>query len=226
MDSGRDSKNSPDDRASLVQDWQRVRSAIEHENDLINQRLTWLLVSQGFIFGAFGVALNKLTEAVHDLALRNDIHALLFALASTGFLTSIFFSRGILTAHLQHNALKLWWEKRVPDKLARERDHPPICGNHPSFGFQIPYHWFPYVFTCAWLCLSIIGWINYWQLDAASGVILTIGAVVIIIFIPYLIYNFAAAFRAADEKEAAPTVSVATAPPPVAETVGGPQKDG
>ncbi|MEM9978375.1 MAG: hypothetical protein AAF808_12185 [Cyanobacteria bacterium P01_D01_bin.2] len=35
-------------------DWKRIRSAVEHENALINYRQTWLLTSQAFLLTAFG----------------------------------------------------------------------------------------------------------------------------------------------------------------------------
>lgn len=41
-------------------DWKRIRAAIEHENTLINHRLTWLLTSQGFLFTGFGVVFSTL----------------------------------------------------------------------------------------------------------------------------------------------------------------------
>ncbi len=36
----------------------RIRSMIEHENTLENNRLNWLLVTQGLLFAAIGVALE------------------------------------------------------------------------------------------------------------------------------------------------------------------------
>jgi hypothetical protein len=36
-----------------ITSWRLFRSAIEHENTLVNHRLTWLLSSQAFLFSAF-----------------------------------------------------------------------------------------------------------------------------------------------------------------------------
>jgi hypothetical protein len=39
-------------------DWKRVRSSIEHENSLVNHRLSWLFASQAFLYAAFAVVFN------------------------------------------------------------------------------------------------------------------------------------------------------------------------
>lgn len=39
-------------------DWKRVRAAIEHENNLTNHRLTWLLTSQAALLTAYTVTFN------------------------------------------------------------------------------------------------------------------------------------------------------------------------
>jgi hypothetical protein len=46
-----------------IVDWKRVRSAIEHENVLTNQRFTWLLTSQGFLLGGFVLVFQASTKA-------------------------------------------------------------------------------------------------------------------------------------------------------------------
>ncbi|WP_434686944.1 hypothetical protein [Pseudanabaena minima] len=35
------------------EDWKRIRSVIEHENNLINYRQTWLILPQGFLISGF-----------------------------------------------------------------------------------------------------------------------------------------------------------------------------
>jgi len=50
-----------------IVDWKRVRSAIEHENELTNHRLTWMLNSQAFLFAAFALTFASSPESVGDL---------------------------------------------------------------------------------------------------------------------------------------------------------------
>jgi hypothetical protein len=40
-------------------DWKRIRSALEHENTLVNHRVTWLLTSQAFLIAALVAVFNE-----------------------------------------------------------------------------------------------------------------------------------------------------------------------
>jgi hypothetical protein len=43
---------------SRIQFYQMIRSQIEHEDNLINQRLSWFFASQAFLFSAYAILLN------------------------------------------------------------------------------------------------------------------------------------------------------------------------
>jgi hypothetical protein len=43
---------------SRVQYYQMIRSQIEHEDNLINQRLSWFFAAQAFLFSAYAILLN------------------------------------------------------------------------------------------------------------------------------------------------------------------------
>lgn len=43
---------------SGIQYYQIIRSQIEHEDNLINQRLSWFVASQAFLFSAYAILLN------------------------------------------------------------------------------------------------------------------------------------------------------------------------
>lgn len=45
----------------------RIRAKVEHEDDLVNHRLNWLLMLQGFLFSAYGFSL---TAEASSLAVR------------------------------------------------------------------------------------------------------------------------------------------------------------
>ncbi len=52
---------SPDDISFL--DWYRLyRSRVEHENNLIIQRLSWLVTAQAFLFTAYAITTSELTN--------------------------------------------------------------------------------------------------------------------------------------------------------------------
>ena len=43
---------------SGIQYYKIIRSQIEHEDNLINQRLSWFVAAQAFLFSAYAILLN------------------------------------------------------------------------------------------------------------------------------------------------------------------------
>jgi hypothetical protein len=43
---------------SGIQYYRIIRSQIEHEDNLINQRLSWFVAAQAFLFSAYAILLN------------------------------------------------------------------------------------------------------------------------------------------------------------------------
>jgi hypothetical protein len=43
---------------SGIQYYEIIRSQIEHEDNLINQRLSWFVAAQAFLFSAYAILLN------------------------------------------------------------------------------------------------------------------------------------------------------------------------
>jgi hypothetical protein len=136
-----------------IVDWKRVRSAIEHENDLTNHRFTWLMASQAFLFAAFGLTWQASTQTNVTADYRPLYQMILAGFAVTGILISIYLSWGIRAAKKQHNALEVWWRDRP--KMDANR-HPPLCGSDPRAFGDMPYYRIPYIFAFAWVILALI----------------------------------------------------------------------
>jgi|SRR5689334_6706485 len=138
-----------------IVNWKRVRAAIEHENTLTNNRFTWLLSSQAFLFAAFALMFQASTKNDVVDTLRPFYKYVFAVFALTGILAALFLSLGLLAAQHQHDALVQWWNDHTNEQT-RKNLHPPICGHIPRFGFNLPYPTFPIVFVFAWLiCLFI-----------------------------------------------------------------------
>lgn len=114
-------------------DWKRVRGAIEHENMLINQRLTWLFLSQTVLLTAFisvfvewskvkessffdltkkikDPALYRLSEIRESVLPDESIYIILFwIIGILGFVISIHTCRITISAVIQINKLERWW---------------------------------------------------------------------------------------------------------------------
>jgi len=93
-------------------DWKRVRSAIEHENTLVNHRLTWLLTSQGFLFTGFGVVYSSKNDKPLDLYGM----AILIVIAIVGMAISLKIFIDIESAAKQLLDLDCWWHKTYAPK--------------------------------------------------------------------------------------------------------------
>jgi hypothetical protein len=83
-------KASPEEfQDKECKDWKRIRSVIEHENSLINYRLTWLIVPQGFLIQVFSNVLNTLFSKEHPVTKEFSV-VLYFLLTAISFLLVVF----------------------------------------------------------------------------------------------------------------------------------------
>jgi hypothetical protein len=138
-----------------IVNWKRVRSALEHENLLMNHRLTWLLSSQAFLFAAFAIIFQVSTKIDVDSDHRVLYQIIMAYLAATGFLVALYIQRHIRTAEIQHGYLVKWWEAKGLDKNA----HPPICGGPSGMDRLLLQSNFPFLFAFAWCAFgfTVIG---------------------------------------------------------------------
>jgi hypothetical protein len=177
-----------------IVDWKRVRSSIEHENTLTNHRFTWLLTSQGFLFGAFALAFQASTSHNPTGDTRSLYQYIMSGLAFTGIMASGYHSLGLLAAHQQHQRLEQWWRERPKEDPSR---HPPICGTAPRLFFYLPYHSFPFVFVVAWVFFVLVALENVIRPYVKPvGVVLLVGVALLgVLFIGYWLGQRRAASR-------------------------------
>ena len=55
--------------------YERMRSYLEHEDDLINSRLTWSLTIHGFLFATFGILAGKSVDLLLELHKNSQLAA-------------------------------------------------------------------------------------------------------------------------------------------------------
>jgi hypothetical protein len=160
-----------------IVDWKRVRSAIEHENELTNHRLTWMLTSQAFLFAAFALMFQASTKNDVDKLLLPFYKYVLAGISLTGILSAAYLSSGLAAAHKQHKLLEKWWDDRKAD-VAR---HPPISGKPTQF--FLPYSFFPFIFVLGWLVFTLVTLNDFLATYADRiGFVLLILAAVIAVF--------------------------------------------
>lgn len=129
-----------------------LRGEIEHEDQLINHRLSWLVSSQAFMLTAFAITLNAPVLFVNPIyAKLNRILYLL--LPFTGMVSALLIYPSILGAIIALQRLQRHSRGRTPTDL------PPIHGSPLTIilGHCGPLL-IPWVFIVTWLVLLSPRW--------------------------------------------------------------------
>lgn len=82
----------------------RLDGAIEKEFTLINDRMTWMVISESFIFGPFAIAITAYSSAPKDFI--NVILALVIMLPAIGVAIAFYAMQAIRAAHDAADDLK------------------------------------------------------------------------------------------------------------------------
>ncbi|HWB60784.1 MAG TPA: hypothetical protein VG733_14910 [Chthoniobacteraceae bacterium] len=103
--------------------YDRVRQQIEHEDNLITQRISWLMASQSFLFSAYAIILNGLQPRDNTplSSVRFDFfHFLPFA----GMISTALIYTSICGGVISIGRLRKRWDEQDVDALKLNR--PPI----------------------------------------------------------------------------------------------------
>ena len=143
------------EKTSSLELYRLFRSRIEHEDNLIIQRLSWLVASQSFLFTAYAITTNGLTNLEAKAGGRFVEQAsLLFRLIPTvAIFVALLIYIGILAAlRAIHQIRKIYQSKGVPGEL------PPIQTSATTrlLGLSAPLL-LPLLFVSVWLVLLING---------------------------------------------------------------------
>ena len=138
---------------SGIEYYKIIRSQIEHEDNLINQRLSWFLAAQAFLFTAYAILLNAPTEVrAQKFATQQDLLFLLVPIVAIGLSVLIYttvFAAMIAMAHL----------RRLLESHVKEQERavlPPVQGYRLTLvlGQAAPIL-IPLLFIVIWIVLLI-----------------------------------------------------------------------
>ena len=122
------------------------RNLIAAEQTLINNRMTWLMTFQGFLFAAYAVAMNK----DNDEKTRDLIY---FIIPLAGLLMAFFATFGLIAAHFAINGIK--------DKFNTLNLSPnlvtPFSKSKTAIMGRIGAFSFPVVIIITWLIIFFAG---------------------------------------------------------------------
>ncbi len=119
-----------------------IRSMIAHENQLMNQRTTWLVTVQGLLFAALGFAWD-----------RHGAQPLIFILCLLGTAVSLLSLVGLVAASRAIHRLYAWWQANRPADYAG----PDVVGLPPRTEYLNPWHLLPVLFVLAWVAVASVG---------------------------------------------------------------------
>ena len=91
-----------------------IRAMVEEENNVQNNRLTWLMTIQGLLFAALGFAWDK-----------EDARILVSVFCVLGVIVALSSWSALQLSGAAYDELRTWWEKYVP----KNYEGPPIMGS-------------------------------------------------------------------------------------------------
>jgi hypothetical protein len=138
---------------SRIQYYQIIRSQIEHEDNLIDQRLSWFVAAQAFLFSAYAIVLNGPPQVrLEGFATQQEILFFLIPLVAIG--VSILSYMTVIAAMLATANLR-----RLLKTHMNEKDSallPPVQGYRQTLllGQASPIL-IPFLFMISWIVLLI-----------------------------------------------------------------------
>lgn len=104
----------PPESLSPLERYHVFRNRIEHEDNLIVQRLSWLVASQSFLFTAYAIVTNGLATSPGKIvnSFINHLSALVKIIPVVALLNSILIAASIIAALIAINQLRCGYRKQ------------------------------------------------------------------------------------------------------------------
>jgi hypothetical protein len=153
--------------------YKETRDHIKHEDMLINNRMTWLIGLQAFLFGAYGFSLSaqstvesarvslSLAKDVSDSALNLELTNSLtiistarLGFALTGICSALALFVGIVAASFSMGSLVKVRNEKYPKEC---QQYPQIMGNTKIFRTVGKYAGLSPALTLPWVCIYVWG---------------------------------------------------------------------
>jgi hypothetical protein len=149
----------PQTNTAVAAPWELARKIIEHEDNLINHRLTWLITIQGFLFAAFAVVANDLLESTHGKTML--LRVMMYATTFLGVMSAYIVWNSIRTAFAYTQTITAWWNENFAAHLAIQGiPYPPLRGTRANMGAIRKFlhtHNIPMIMIYIWVVLLVAG---------------------------------------------------------------------
>ena len=149
---------------TLAELYTLIRSQIEHENELLSQRVIWQILTQAFFFGAYAALLNAPKEAKNHL-FESEQALLLWLMPVAALLAGVLAYISIISSLKTIVYLRQLYEEHARSKSPADPSskwYPHIQGP-PQLGTMAMFSpgMMPIVFTVAWIVVLarlVIAW--------------------------------------------------------------------
>lgn len=132
-----------------------VRSQIEHEDNLVSQRLSWFLASQSFLFTAYAITLNGPVQ-LHSQAFEAKERLLMYLLPLVGIISAALIWLSILAGFRAMRALREDFYRMIGNRLPSGLPVIQMTGG-TLLGGQLGPLMLPVIFLAIWLILLARG---------------------------------------------------------------------
>lgn len=145
-----------EDLGRLTNLYDRLRSQVEHENELYNQRIVWLITMQAFLFATIGLLLQSRISATLEWSARLD--GLIVVISIVGVLVAMISNRILGNARRALDEIGRRWSARINTVPPSVSDwFPNVQGVSGGSRFTLlrSGH-LPKVFILAWFAVALL----------------------------------------------------------------------
>jgi hypothetical protein len=141
---------------SVERYYQIIRGQIEHEDNLIGQRLSWFVAAQSFYFTAYAIVMSNLKPQDHGPWVSSQMRLILLVLPVIAMVTSLLIYAAIIAGLIAMGRLRDLYDDYANHEHAVGL--PPVQGYRRTqvLGQAAPM-FLPGVFVVVWLALLIHG---------------------------------------------------------------------
>ena len=138
---------------SEIDRYRLVRQQIEHEDNLVSQRLSWLLGSQSFLFTAYAISLNGPTQ-IRSKQLEAHLGLLLVILPLVSIISAFLIWIAVLAGTWTMYKLRRIYEREFAQSFGNQIPPVQSTGLALLMGHFAPMI-LPLVFMVVWLLLVL-----------------------------------------------------------------------
>ncbi len=177
------SEQLPNRNEVLDSTWKIARDLVEHEDNLINHRMTWLITSNFFLFSAFFVIFNRPTSSQVGSLRLAEIFLSLIPLVGISICWTLW--QLVRAATGQVDEVNKWWVKQLNNYPENKENYPLLVGKskYTFEDWRNIYSILPFIMTVAWVMLLCVSLTKGFQPGIVSYGLIVLVAIALLYYI-------------------------------------------